>query len=93
MNIPNTVTTIGEEAFYNWSGVTEITLGNGLCFIGKNAFKNTHALTDVYVNSTGWYVTEDSTATSGTFVDLSTSSVAATFLKDTYLQKYIKRNP
>ncbi|MBR5982765.1 MAG: leucine-rich repeat domain-containing protein, partial [Bacteroidales bacterium] len=44
VTIPSTVTTIGENAFYNCSGLTEITIPSTVTSIGYNAF-----------NGTGWY--------------------------------------
>ena len=44
VTIPNTVTFIGEEAFYNCTALTSLHLGNGVTTIGKEAFYNCNAL-------------------------------------------------
>jgi hypothetical protein len=41
------VTSIGEEAFYECSGLTSITIGSGINSIGKTAFASCPELTDV----------------------------------------------
>ena len=38
MTIPNSVTSIGEKAFYNCSGIRTINMGNSVTTIGKDAF-------------------------------------------------------
>ena len=42
------VTSIGEEAFSNCSGLTSVTIGNSVTSIGYIAFANCHDLLDVY---------------------------------------------
>jgi hypothetical protein len=46
----------------------------------------------VNIVTTGWYYTSDSTATSGTDVDLSDVATAATYLTDTYSNYLFRRN-
>ena len=46
--IPNSVTSIGEWAFYECSGLTSVTIPNSVTSIGKYAFSNCPELLDVY---------------------------------------------
>ena len=47
--IPNSVTSIGEYAFYKCSGLTSVTIGNSVTSIGKSAFYNCTGLTSVTI--------------------------------------------
>ena len=47
--IPNTVTTIGNYAFYNCSGLTSVTIPNSVTSIGNNSFYNCSGLTSVTI--------------------------------------------
>ena len=47
--IPDSVTTIGEYAFFDCSSLTSITIPDSVTTIGKNAFKDCNALTSVYI--------------------------------------------
>ena len=47
--IPNSVTSIGNYAFYNCSGLTSVTLGNSVTYIGSYAFQNCSGLTSVTI--------------------------------------------
>ena len=49
VTIPNSVTTIGYEAFYGCSSLTEVTIGSGVTSIGHTAFKNCDSLTRVTI--------------------------------------------
>lgn len=49
LNIPNSVTSIGEFAFYNCSGLTSITIPNSVTSIGGSAFENCSGLTSVNI--------------------------------------------
>jgi hypothetical protein len=42
------VTSIGSYAFYGCSGLTSVTIGSGVTYIGGGAFANCDELTDVY---------------------------------------------
>ena len=47
--IPNTVTTIGEAAFYDCSGLSSVTIPNSVTTIGEEAFENCRSLTSVTI--------------------------------------------
>ena len=56
--IPNSVTSIGNYAFYECTGLTSITIPNSVTNIGGGAFEDCTGLTDVTINegvtSIGW---------------------------------------
>ena len=69
--IPNSVTSIGEQAFFNLSSLTEITIPSRVTNIGDGAFSKCSNLTDVYcyakeVPTTGQNVFNNSPVSSGT---------------------------
>ena len=49
VTIPNSVTSIGEEAFYNCWKMTSITIGNSVETIAENAFYGCRVLTSVTI--------------------------------------------
>ena len=53
------VTSIGEEAFYDCDGLTSVDIPDGVTSIGKGAFRSCSGLTSIdipdRVNSIGWY--------------------------------------
>ena len=51
ITIPNSVTSIGNGAFYNCSGLTSVTIGNSVTSFGDNAFYGCSSLTNVIWNA------------------------------------------
>ena len=49
--IPNSVTSIGERAFYGCSGLTSVTIPNSVASIGNSAFSGCSGLTSVTIGS------------------------------------------
>ena len=52
LNIPSSVTSIGDYAFYNAKGITSVTLPNSLTSIGSSAFQNCSGITSITLPST-----------------------------------------
>ncbi len=52
--IPDTVTTIGEMAFYGCSNLETVHFGNGLTSIGELAFTNTGLISATFANPYNW---------------------------------------
>ena len=95
ITLPEGIASIGNSAFYGCSSLTSITLPSSLTSIGTRAFAGCNSLDTVaFANTatTGWYVTEDETATSGEDISVSDSITNATYLKNTYVNYYWKRN-
>ncbi len=93
--IPNSVTIIGDYAFYGCSNLASVTIGDSVTTIGGSAFSSCTNLTSVtFANSNGWWCANDASVTSGTVIsasDLSNPSAAAQYLKSTYCYYYWHR--
>ena len=95
VEIPDNVTSIGSYAFCNCSRLTSVEIPDSVTSIGSFAFYWCDNLTSVtFKNTTGWWYSSSSTATSGTSIsssDLANKSTAAEYLTDTYGYYYWKR--
>lgn len=95
VTIPDSVTSIGQSAFRYCTALTGVTIPDSVTSIGRQAFFGCSKLTSVtFENTTGWWRTSSSTATSGTAIassSLANASTAATYLTNTYASYYWKR--
>ena len=96
VTIGSGVTSIEDYAFQYCSSLTSVTIGSGVKSIQRWIFDGCSNLTSVTFNNTsGWWYSSSSTATSGTSIsstDLADTSTAATYLKSTYKGYYWKRS-
>ncbi len=91
--IPSSVTSIGYAAFRFCSELINITIPSSVTIIRAEAFYGCSKLTSItFENTEGWYYTGDSTATSGTAMDVSNPATNATNLVSTYRNYYWKRS-
>ena len=96
VTIPDGVTSIPSYAFAYQTGLTSVTIPDSVTSIGDDAFRSCTGLTSVtFEETSGWFVSTSSSATSGTDISadsLSDKSTAAEYLTDTYYNYYWKRN-
>ena len=99
VTIPDSVESIGSHAFSNCSSLTSVDMSGctNLTIISIYAFAYCSSLTSVkFPSTTGWFVTESLSATSGTEMDMSNPEQNATWLTaeygEDYYGYYFKRN-
>ena len=91
--IPNSVSGIADYAFGDCSSLNNITIPSSVASIGEFAFSGCSNLSSVtFENTSGWFVATNSSATSGTDIDVADASINATNLTSTYNNYYWKRN-
>ena len=92
VTIPDGVTSIPAYAFAYQTGITSVSIPDSVASIGYSAFYNCTGLTSVtFAETSGWFVSRDSSATSGTDISadsLSDKSTAAEYLTDNYSYDY-----
>jgi hypothetical protein len=90
--VPDDVTGIGASAFDSCINLKSIIIPEGVKSIGSSAFSGCNSLVSVtFENTSGWWVANSSTATSGTEISasaLADAATATTYLKSTYLSSY-----
>ena len=98
-NIPDTVTTIGDNAFSGCRGLTSITLPANLTEIGGRAFSGCTGLTSVvFADKEGWKVYDNiSYSGTSTSINLDNTATAAKYLRERtynggYSDKYWKKS-
>ncbi len=79
--IPESVTSIRSEAFYGCTSLSSITIPKNVKKIGTYAFGNTGLVYAKFENTSNWFYSSSSTATSGTAVDVTNPSANAINLK------------
>ena len=84
--------TIDDNTFNGCKALTSITLPASLKKIGQGAFNNTALTSVTFANTSGWWVSTSSGATSGTSMTVTNASTNATNLKSTYKNYYWKRD-
>ena len=93
VTIGNSVTSIGQSAFSGCSSLTSVTIPDSIVSIGNYAFYGCSGLTSaIFKNTVGWFVTQSSSATSGTPVSVTNATTNATKLTSTYVYYYWKRS-
>ena len=99
ITLPSSLASIGSYAFTDCDGLTNIDLSNctSLTSIGSYAFAYCDNLSSIkFPNTTGWYATTSSNATTGTPMDMSNPEQNAEWLTafsgEDYYGYYFKRN-
>ena len=96
VTIPDSVTNIGEAAFYECYSLTSMTIPDSVTSIGKHAFGDCDNLPSVvFENPNSWAVSEDSNFVGSISIasaDLSNPATASEYLKSTYYSYYWKRS-
>ena len=89
VTIPDSVTTISGSAFSDCNSLTSVTIPDSVTSIGGYAFYDCSSLTSVtFADTNNWYYTENYDYTDGTAIDVTDTAQNATYLKDTYYDKY-----
>ena len=97
VTIPNTVTSIGRYAFSWCTGLTSVSFPASLTWIGRGAFDGCYNLTSAtFADAVGWAVYNDdeykNKATNIQQSDLANPATAAKYLRNTYCEKFWRKN-
>ena len=91
LTLPDSVTSIEFNAFME-SNLETVVIGSGVNMIKTGAFYNSNNVTSVtFKDSTGWYVTTNPNATSGTSIDVSNATTNASNFTGAYIGYYWKK--
>ena len=92
VTIGDNVASIDDYTFYLCPALTSVTIGDSVISIGYGVFFNCDALASVtFANPNGWWYADSADVTSGTDISaasLANASIAAQYLKSTYLWYY-----
>ena len=87
VTIPNSVTSIGDKAFYDCSGLTSVTIGNSVTSIGESAFSGCCGLTSITipnsVTSIGYYAFENCSSLTSITIPESVTGIGRNALEGT----------
>ena len=90
--LSNNVTSIGDNAF-EFTAIKSIIIPSNVSKIGQRAFYECIDLENVkFKNTTGWFVADSTSATSGNNINVTNPEINADNLVNTYNSKYWKRN-
>lgn len=92
VTLPSNAIQISQSCFLNCTSLKSITIPEPVTLIYKQAFSGCTNLTSAtFLNKSGWFVCDTTSATSGTTISVNSASTAATYLKSTYVDKHFKR--
>lgn len=94
INLPDNVINIGQQIFRKCTQLTSVTMSKELISIGQMAFYECPNLSNVYFKNTANWIVEDNSFSSCLLssYDLSSPTVATTYLQSTYSYYTWKRN-
>ncbi len=94
LTIGDGVIVVGESAFSLCPNLTQVTVSASVRTIEINAFRDCYALTNVtFESDSGWFITTDSTATSGDDISVTDTAQNAVNLSITYCNRYWRWKP
>lgn len=92
-SLPNNITSISQGLFYDCREISSFTIGANVNIIQPYAFVGCNNLTAViFENTSGWFITNDPSATTGTSITVTNTETNAENLVTTYNEYYWKRS-